>query len=41
MLDDLRYAFRVMRRNPLFTVTVVLTVALGIAASWSSARAWR
>jgi len=33
MLDDLRYAFRVMRRNPLFTVTVVLTVALGIAAN--------
>jgi putative ABC transport system permease protein len=33
MLEDLRYAFRVMRRNPLFTVTVVLTVALAIAAN--------
>src|SRR5262245_30068813 len=33
MLNDLRYALRVMRRTPLFTVTVVLTVALAIAAN--------
>lgn len=30
---DARYAFRVMLRTPLFTATVVLTVALTIAAS--------
>src|SRR5262245_2855122 len=35
MLNDLRYAFRVMGRNPLFTATVVLTVALAIAANTS------
>jgi putative ABC transport system permease protein len=33
MVNDLRYAMRVMRRSPLFTVTVVLTVALAIAAN--------
>ena len=33
MLNDLRYAFRVMRRTPHFTATVVLTVALAIAAN--------
>jgi putative ABC transport system permease protein len=31
--NDIRYAFRVMRRAPLFTGTVVLTVALAIAAN--------
>ncbi|MGH9496770.1 MAG: ABC transporter permease [Candidatus Sulfotelmatobacter sp.] len=30
---DIRYAFRVMKRTPLFTGTVVLTVALAIAAN--------
>ncbi|HKQ97818.1 MAG TPA: ABC transporter permease [Candidatus Polarisedimenticolia bacterium] len=33
MINDLRYALRVMRRSPLFAVTVVLTVALAIAAN--------
>ncbi|HEV8202574.1 MAG TPA: ABC transporter permease [Candidatus Polarisedimenticolia bacterium] len=33
MLNDLRFAFRVMGRSPLFSVTVVLTVALAIAAN--------
>ncbi|HET6179575.1 MAG TPA: ABC transporter permease [Candidatus Sulfotelmatobacter sp.] len=30
---DIRYAFRMMRRNLLFTVTVVVTVAIAIAAN--------
>jgi putative ABC transport system permease protein len=33
MLTDFRYALRLMRRTPLFTLTVVLTVALAIAAN--------
>ena len=30
---DIRYAVRIMRRAPLFTCTVVLTVAIAIAAN--------
>src|SRR5438132_8854977 len=33
--NDLRYAFRTMRRTPIFTGAVVLTVALAIAANTS------
>src|SRR4029078_9670822 len=33
MLTDLRHAVRVMRRSPLFTLSVTLTIALAIAAN--------
>jgi len=35
LLEDVRFAGRMMRRTPLFTVAVVLTVALAIAANTS------
>jgi putative ABC transport system permease protein len=31
--SDIRYAFRMMKRTPLFTAAVVLTVAIAIAAN--------
>ena len=35
MWNDIRYALRTMRRTPLFTATVVVTVAIAIAANTS------
>jgi putative ABC transport system permease protein len=35
LLEDVRFAGRMMRRTPLFTAAVVLTVALAIAANTS------
>src|SRR5262245_19114767 len=33
MLSDLSYAFRTLRKSPIFTITVIVTIALAIGAS--------
>ena len=33
MFNDLSYAFRTLRKSPIFTLTVVVTIALAIGAS--------
>ena len=33
MLNDLSYAFRTLRKSPVFAITVIITIALGIGAS--------
>src|SRR6478672_3353411 len=36
MLKDLSYAFRTLRKSPVFTITVVVTIALALGASTAS-----
>src|SRR5436189_3974276 len=33
MLNDLSYAFRTLRKNPIFAITAIITIALAVGAS--------
>ncbi len=33
MLKDLSYAFRTLRKSPIFTITAIVTIALAVGAS--------